>query len=42
MNTDPVMAKVIALMRAGRMPRLSEVIKGTDVMKLDATSSAAL
>lgn len=42
MNTDPVMAKVIALMRAGRMPRLSDVIKGTDVMKLDATSSAAL
>ncbi|WFD37052.1 Apoptosis-inducing factor 1 [Malassezia cuniculi] len=42
MNTDPVMVQALALMRAGRMPKLSEIASGTDIMKLDASSSVRL
>lgn len=37
MNMDPMMVQALALMRAGRMPKLSEVASGTDIMKLDAS-----
>lgn len=42
MNMDPIMVQALALMYVGRMPKLSEIAQGTDIMKLDASADVRL
>ncbi|WFC95095.1 Apoptosis-inducing factor 1 [Malassezia brasiliensis] len=42
MRRDPVMAQSLALMRSGKMPRLSELMGGVDLMKVPLGPSGQL
>lgn len=42
MRRDPVMVQALALMRAGKMPRLSELVRGVDLMQVPLAPSGQL
>lgn len=42
MRRDPVMAQALALMRSGKMPRLSEFMRGVDLMEVPLAPSGQL
>ncbi|WFD43187.1 Apoptosis-inducing factor 1 [Malassezia psittaci] len=42
MNCDPVMAQSLALMRSGLMPKLSEIVSGTDILSISLQPSSQM